>query len=777
MEKKQGIGKRGPSFGLRQSLKRFFAPLWIWLPFLSQRNTRNTLAFAAMNFVLGIGYACGLLASNALLISQVGTSPLFYVYLAASALSILSSLFFFFIIDKLPRTLSLIVAHSLFGIVIILLWYLLGKNPEQNFYYYSLRIGFYTVFILSSLQFWLQVSNYFTNLEARVRYPFLVAAGILGWILGGLLLNQLALVLQSQNFILLWGVCTLVAPLFLLFIRSSHLKSNQQMNASEKNQASSHAHLDAQSNLKNKKTTQDFSRLVSILFLFWACYTFFGYGVDFFFNDFAVKHFPNQDHLAAFFGKVVLFSLITVLLYQTFIAGRLMFYLSVDQVMFLMVALMTLSLCLVYFYPTLWSLVLAEGLIVYFIDFMAVSLLQPIFNIIPNHKRGRAKVIIEGLGRPMGSVLLLLAFLMVGRALGLPLLLTLLFIAALVFLLYPIYFSKIYYRYLVSCLKSSDEKMVVNAIQALGEKNKSKAAQPLIDLLNYSQAIQLKRTIVLSLGKMRSELAFKEIVSLFETRDENMQMAVLESLSYYKNYQSMLALFQLLKSGHNVSTRVKHNAILLLTRFAGKKMIPFLLESLQVKDDRIVANTIESIGILKDAKTIPIMTPYLNHASNRVVANAAVALFPFRKTRELAIQAIQGLYQKRDKDSLLSAIYAVGEVKLENYEAELIQWMHSADKAYREHACVALAKMNKQIFCPVLIDLLLDDDENFALKVGRHLARLPYFSRTYLFEQISELSKDKVQLIISRLDKMPTDFHAEKEMLMSYHQIEELALI
>lgn len=754
-----------------QVFKNFLSPLWIWFPFLSQRNTRNTLAFAAMNFVLGVSYACGLLASNAMLISQVGTGPLFYVYLGSSLLSILTSLLFFLIIDKLPRTLALIIAHSLLGLAVISLWYFLGKNPEQNFYYYALRIGFYTVFILTSLQFWLQVSNYFTNLEARVRYPFLVAAGILGWIVGSLLLNQLALVLQTRNFIFIWGLCVLSAPFFLLFIISNPIKYY----ASASNSSSDTVGVKSiEESTPSFKKRSEFSRLVSILFLFWACYTFFGYGVDFFFNDFAVKLLPSEDHIAAFFGKVVLISLIIVLVYQSFIAGRLMLYLTVDQMMYIMVGIMTLSLAVVYWYPTLWTLVLAEGVIVYFVDFMAVSLLQPIFNIIPNDKRGRAKVIIEGLGRPMGSVFLLLAFLGVGRALGLPILMSILFLTALLFLFYPLYFSKIYYRYLVSCLKSSDEKMVVNAIQALGEKNKSKAAQPLIDLLNHSKGVQLKRTIVLSLGKMRSDLAFKEIVGLFETRDENMQMAVLESLSYYKNYQSMLALFQLLKSGHNVSTRVKHNAILLLTKFAGKKMIPFLLESLQVEDDRIKANTIESIGILKDFKTIPIITPYLEHSNNRIVANAAVALFPFRKTRLLAIAAIEGLYQKNEREALLSALYAMGEVKWEAHEQDLLELLKSQDKGIREHACVALAKMNKQIFCPVMIELLLDEDENYALKVGRHLARLPYFSRTYLFEQISEMSKEKVQTIVDRLDKMPTDFHAEKEMLLSYHQLEEL---
>jgi HEAT repeat protein len=163
------------------------------------------------------------------------------------------------------------------------------------------------------------------------------------------------------------------------------------------------------------------------------------------------------------------------------------------------------------------------------------------------------------------------------------------------------------------------------------------------------------------------------IVDLFSVRNESLQLAVVESLSRYRNYQSMLALFRLTKSKNNVSFLVKMSATNFLTRLVGKRMIPFLLESLEDPDLRMRANAIESIGLLKDRKTLSILVPYLKVENHRIRANAAVALYPFRRTRRQALACLETLFRSKEKVHHLASLFAFGELKLRQYEKDLIR--------------------------------------------------------------------------------------------------------
>lgn len=744
-------------------IKKSVDPVVAWLPFITQRNTQNTIVLALINLFLGIGSSIGLIASNALLVTHLGTEVLFYVYLGSSIISILSSALFFLIVDKLPRRQGLFIIYLLFSIVLILSWVLLTKNIGTNFLYYMLRMGFYSVFILCTMQFWLQVSEFFTNLEAKVRSPFLIASSILGWIIGSILLNRFANQFHTINFILLWGVCIGIAPLFSIFFKAPHL-SRSSIQAKRD--------LLVEEEETRIKHPADPKELIGVMFTFWACYTFLGYGVDYFYNDFAVKVFSDENLLASFFAKVALFALISVFIYQLFFASRLIRFFGIDQLIYGMIILIASAIIAVYFYPSLLTVIIAEAAIVYFIDFTAVALFQPIFNTFPTEIRGRAKVIIEGLGRPLGSLILLALSIFLISKFNINLLITVIFLMVIAFFIYPVLFSKIYFKYLVSCLKDPDEHIMINAIQALGERNKIRAAKPLLKLLKGARKLNLKKNIILSLGKMKSDLAFREIINLFYTKDESLQISVIQSLSFYRDYKSIIALFQLLKSKSNVTIRVKQNAIIILTRLTGKKIIPFLLDSLTDPDDRIKANVIESLGILKDKKTIPILLPFLQSTNNRIKTNAAIALYRFRNTRKLSEATIADLIQAKDKLSLLSALFAIGELKLDRYKNLLDKMLHNLDKRILEHASVALAKLGDPNFVEAFLSLLLDPDEKVAIHAGRHLISFPYFSRTLLFEKISELASKEVLLIVSRLDQLPYDFTEEKEMLLFYHALE-----
>ncbi|MGH7830450.1 MAG: HEAT repeat domain-containing protein, partial [Candidatus Binatia bacterium] len=222
--------------------------------------------------------------------------------------------------------------------------------------------------------------------------------------------------------------------------------------------------------------------------------------------------------------------------------------------------------------------------------------------------------------------------------------------------------------------------------------------------------------------------------------------------------------------------QVRMNATLLLTRLIGKKMTPFLMEALEDPDPRVVANAIESIGLLKDAKSISILLPFLSHANHRIRANAAVALHPFWATRKKVLAVIEELFSSSSVLERSAGIYVIGQLKLHRYEKALLELLESKNPKLVQHACVALARMKNPKFCGPFLELLLGSDEALAVETARRLADIPYVSRLTLFERVPSLSPEKKSLLFKRLDQTPLDFSQEKALVSGWKEIAPINL-
>lgn len=725
-----------------------------WQEF-SLGGSKKTFLFSLISFLLGMGYACGVSSSNALLISRVGTQPLFYVYLGSSILTFLLAGLLYLLVDRFTRLQVFFASFEILAACIFGFWFYLRTEPSGVAFYFGARVSFYAIFILTYLEFWLIASDYFTNFEAKVRYPYFVAASVAGIMAGSLLIQKYAAQFKAVNFFLLWCLLLALAPFLLLSIRKG--ASPGSPSAKKSTRVSSSPAKPAL-----PKTT---SRLLKLLLLFWLAYTFFGYGVDYFFNSAALKAITDENLLAAFFGKVAFWSLSVVFIYQLFFAVRLSLFLSVERSVIIVAVLLCLGVAIVQFSPSLLGIAFAEGLIFFFLDFTATALLQPVTNIFSEELRGRIKVLIDGFGRPAGTLTLLLVAVGVSWKLGLDKMIYFILGGAVIFLVYPFVFKKTYFRYLLDCLQSEEPQLVLNAIQALGDRDKKKATPALLKLLDQSEDRIVQRNIILSLGRMQSPVGLPKVIEAFAIPQESVQLAVLESLSLYKNYESLFALYEMIKSQDNVSFLVRANATRLLTRLVGKRMIPLLVTALEDEDLRMKANAIESLALLKDRKIIPIAGPYLHHENRRLRANSAIALYPFRQIRREALQVVEELFRSEDPLTRFAGIYAIGELGLLSYQKELVPMLENPDPKYQQQVIMALTKMKLPKYSEAFVSLLLHEDRDLALESIRQLSRFRKHSRWQVFEKISRRSPAEQEKILSRMDETPLDFSVEKGML------------
>ncbi len=719
--------------------------------FLSLIGESKTFVLALLSFFVGIGFAWSISASTALFIGRVGVESLFGVYFGSALLSLGMAGLFYLWVDRFSRHRVFWWSFEILGIGVLVLWALLKSGPANPVFYYLARIYCYAVFVVTNLEFWVIAGLYFTNFEAKGRYPLLVAANVAGIMAGGILLDLGASRLGAVNFFLIWGLVLVLSPFLLIPLKKRAWKSPSR----------------TQQSPRVYPKPPLIGRLLALLGLFWLAYTFLGYGIDFFFNKAALNAIGDENLLASYFGQVGFFSLLFVILFQIFVVPFLGPRLSVDRSIFWIALLFLAGTISLPFTLSLPTLTVAEGLFYYFVDFAAVAQLQPAVNLFPASMKGKVVIGVEGFGRPLGNLLLLVV------AQGLLWMAELSFLSyvllggALLFLAYPFLFRQTYFAYLLEGLDSPERPLMLNAIQALGEPDKKQAAAPLLALLAHSGDVEVQREIILALGRMQSEAALPRVIAMFSVPNESLQLAVLESLSHYKNYESLFALYGLTRSQENVSFQVRMNATWLMTRLLGKEMLPLLRQTLEDPDLRIKANAIESIALLKDPATIPGLLPYLDHENRRIRANAAIALYPFRHTRSRALGVIEALFRSPQDLARFSGIYAIGELGLLEYKEELISLLANPDPRFGQQLLTALAKMGLGDYCAKFVDLLLDPEAGLALESIRHLSRFPTQARRKVFEAISRLPREKIERIPGRFDQTPLDFSKEKELLLS----------
>lgn len=720
-----------------------------WRLYLFETD-RRSLVLGSFAFFLNLGFGCGMASANALLVSRLGADSLFLVYLISAVLTFLLAAATYLWIDRGSRRRAFMLSCEVFAALIFVFWGVIRGVPGAFWPVFVIRVLSDVFFVLALLQYWLLAGEYFSNLEARQRFPLFVAANGVGYMIGGWLLQQFAPVFGAMDFLLLWAAVLMVIPILLKWLPLPDFSAPQNK----------------LSRLENPGVVPKSAfRLLKVLFLFWLVFTFLLYGVDYYFNNVALQHIPDENRLAALFGRVAFFSLIAVLAFQLSLAGPLSRVLSVHRAMMFLCFALALGTALLSWRPSLSVAAFSQGFLIYFLESKAVSVLQPVANLFPDAMKGRAKILLDGFAPPSGDLLLMVVAILLAVSTGVFHLPYVLFAGAAAFLFFPAIFRRRYLNYLLDCAQSRDSSLAYNAIQALGAGDGDSAGSVLLQQLDSTEDLVLRRELVLSLGRMRYEPALPKLVEQFSISDELQQLAVVEALGYFRNYEALFALYQLMKSQDNASFQVRMSATRLMTQILGRRMIPLLQEALAEKHPRIQANAIESLALLRRPEIIPLVRPFLNSEHRRLRANAAIALYAFPSHRGEAREAVAKLFHSPDPMTRFAGIYAIGELRLKEFSGELRSLLLQSEDRQIRAVNAALAKMGIEEFVEAFARGLAEDEDAKALEALQMLARFPALSRWRVFESISKFQADAQARVLDRLDQTPFDFTQERALL------------
>lgn len=226
---------------------------------------------------------------------------------------------------------------------------------------------------------------------------------------------------------------------------------------------------------------------------------------------------------------------------------------------------------------------------------------------------------------------------------------------------------------------SKNKTAAIYAIQVLSFLKPKNFVKTMTERLLSEPKKLIKKNIIIGLSYDYKKNTDILISKQFSDAPEEIQMTVLEALSRFKAYQAKRFLLNVVTSKiPSKSLRVRMFAIKIVAKSYGEMAIPIILNGLDDKNYRIIANTLETLAAYKNKNLIPYFYRFIDSPIPRIRANALMGLYYFS---ECSDDYQKGLIEalKPDNDAMaISVIYLLGRLKDKNNKGLL-------DKLYKKH--------------------------------------------------------------------------------------------
>ncbi len=285
----------------------------------------------------------------------------------------------------------------------------------------------------------------------------------------------------------------------------------------------------------------------------------------------------------------------------------------------------------------------------------------------------------------------------------------------------------------------------------------------------------LTKTIVLGMGYSPGQDSVAVIESQFQTEKEEIQIAVLDALRISGNFKAIQFLLNVLMERARPKTqRVRLNAMAMIGGIYGKKAIPFLLNGLEHKDNRVVANTLDILSSFRERSLKPYFLKFALSEIPRVKANALLGLSFFPETRSYYRESVKKALTDESVPMLASVLYGIGRLKDSYFRQDLLRIYDKP--ALRHHPAIinvlswSLVRLNERKGFELACEIMQLPEESAAHTGFMHFFSLSGQETRYdilkLFIATNGGSESEtVKRIGDRLKKSPYDFNDELEFL------------
>jgi len=676
---------------------------------------------AAFQFALITGVTQLKTAANALVLSRFESHALPYLYLVC-ALGVA-------VLTMLPRPAptsptespSMLTAAGAVVAVGLAVGVASGQRVPALLLYFFVDI--FTTFV--SLRFWGRMAAAFDAREARRAFTALNGVGMAGGMVGGLLVQGLAERLGTAAMVVGGALGLLAASIVFRFHQEVALPARSR-------------HLDVSSAPWSYLLQSEYARLLAGLAIAFAVLSSF---VDYLFR-LRVEGTLSEDGLAALFGSLQLWIGLSCVVFQLFVAERLLKNLGLLRYLGLLpLGLVPLAVAALVT-PSLWPvhlLRLIENAVSYSILPVGMQLL---YAAVPDSERERLRSTVEGLLRKSGTVLAGLLLIGAGRAAtGVTMAVAVVALCGALGLmllrLRPAYVEALGehvggnaeeeevlgredQRLLVEALASSSTERVLHAVEFMAQSELPLRPHLTLLLRHTSERVQ-ERGVELALELEAQETAplLEELVKGGTRRPRDGAVWALARLAPERAEHLLPPLLQ----SPDVGLKCAAVGALLNTKWHQMAMVTLgALASrgakAPVSERREVARL---FGRLKDSSFVPMLTPLLADPDS-TVRRVALTSVGEGGYVSLAPRLLTFLTWREERREAREALAALGDAVAPLLELTLND--HTAPLAMR----LQLPRVLRHIGTPEALRILLfsnvRDDARLHFRIGSQLSRL-----------------------------------------------------
>jgi HEAT repeat protein len=186
-------------------MARLAAALWRVLPGVRTRERSRFLFFAGLVALISLAQTLGLAASEALFVAKLGAHALAPAYVAASLLTIVTSLYYAVRVG-VQRNDRLFV-RWLAGSALLLAALAAAALRDVPGVYPALFCVWYALQAVLLNHFWTFASDYFDTLASKRLFPLFTAGTSVGGMLGGLLAMLVVGLVGALGLVIAWALC------------------------------------------------------------------------------------------------------------------------------------------------------------------------------------------------------------------------------------------------------------------------------------------------------------------------------------------------------------------------------------------------------------------------------------------------------------------------------------------------------------------------------------------------------------------------------------------
>jgi len=435
------------------------------------------------------------------------------------------------------------------------------------------------------------------------------------------------------------------------------------------------------------------SSLAGNIIVVWFLFTFLRCLIDFQFSKTSVMLYPSDAELAGFIGSFQAGLAILNAVAQFTVAGRLMQTFKMGGTMCLSPIMQLVGCIAIVIHPWPWLVIGLQAL--WTIGFHVT--VRPCFNVlmVPLESATRERVgILSSMAAAAGS--LVSGLVLLGCQDRLPVQWYFLFVG-LCYVYFVVLTRRLDRDYLATVdarISSADAGARVEALAALGH---------------------------LGAGRDREYL-----VGLLEDVDPRVRMEAVRRLNILPPAEAEPLVRSLLDREPDV--RVQATVARVLPDILGERTLPVLRSLLESNDDaRVRANAIEALGMLGAAEDASLVRSSLRHPSNRVKANAVVALLRVGRTNHDLREALAELAAMMRDDAVMTraaAASAPGQLRYPCFAASLFAALDDEAVEVRRNAIRSLSRLRHAEALARLRRIAVDDESDEIRQAASRACRL-----------------------------------------------------